>query len=167
MRLIFSPSVHPTARLSSNVEEEMRPMQSRIISACGLGWRAFHALLVRVMFTSPVLANHGGCSCLYVECDRFGGDKRWCQSVAKYLHIVGILVGGSMGGLSSPGCYCRRGPVRGLMLSVSLVLPAYHSRGLGGQGEPLLCLLFFVFHVRGMIVRGGVSHRTIGGSAGL
>jgi len=109
-------------------------MQSRIISACGLGWRAFHALLVRVMFTSPVLANHGGCSCLYVECDRFGGDKRWCQSVGKYLHIVGILVGGSMGGLSSPGCYCRRGPVRGLMLSVSLVLPAYHSRGLGGQG---------------------------------
>ena len=56
-RLIFSPSVHPTPWLSSNVEEEMRPMQSRIISACRLGWSASHALLVRVMFTSPVLTS--------------------------------------------------------------------------------------------------------------
>ena len=109
----------------------------------------------------------GDCFCLYVECDPFGGDKRWCQPVGKYLHIGGIPVGGSVEGLSSPGCYCRRGPVRGLMLSVSLVLPAYHSRDLGGQGEPLLCLLFSVFHVRGMIVRGGGTHHTFRGSAGL
>ena len=46
-------------------------------------------------------------------------------------------------------------------------LSAYHSRDLGGQGEPLLCLLFSVFHVRGMIVRGGGTHHTFGGSAGL
>ena len=109
----------------------------------------------------------GGCSCWYVECDPFGGDKRWCQSVGKYPHIGGILDGGNVEGLSSPGCYCRRGLVHGSTLSLSLVLPAYHSRDLGGQGEPLLCLLFSFFHVRGMIVRGGGTHHTFGGSAGL
>ena len=56
MRRIFSPSTQPTAWLSSNVEEEMRPIQSRIISACRLGWRASHVLLVIVMSTSPDLA---------------------------------------------------------------------------------------------------------------
>ena len=90
-----------------------------------------------------------------------------CQSVGKYLHIGGILVGGNVEGLSSPGYYCLRGLVHGSTLSLSLVLPAYHSRDLGGQGEPLLCLLFSVFHVRGMIVRGGGTHHTFGGSPGL
>jgi hypothetical protein len=86
-----------------------------------------------------------------------------CESIS----IGEILDGGNVEVLSSPGCYCRRNLVHGATLSLSLVLSAYHSRDLGGQGEPLLCLLCFVFHVRGMIVRGGGTRHTFGGSAGL
>ena len=69
--------------------------------------------------------------------------------------------------LSGPGRYWRKGPVHWWVLSWSRVLPVSHLRDLGGQGEPLLCLLFFDFPARGMIVRGAVSHRTFGGSTGL
>ena len=146
----------------------MRPIQSRIISACRLGWRASHVLLVIVMFTSPdfamdaslrhkwmmIVDTSGGCFCLCEECAPFGDSKRWSQSVGMCRHKLGSPVDGSGEVLLSPGCCYRKGPVHWGLLFLLRGLPVGHLRGLGGQGESLLCLLCFDFPARGMIVRG-------------